>query len=275
MGKYEIKKVFIGIIIFIIVFGMIYSVSAETYNFTDTITPGGAIEIPKEIEQYSAQVESYLASKGPGKKSGTAQYDVRQLWEAQNKPVADNNIAYVEVAGQKRYLVALPTTFGWSGDYVDIVLSDGETVPCLIGDSKSDSTDDPYFYNGVFYGHTYSGKCDIVEFIMGTEYGDNYSNAPTDFLGKFNKVDKIANGGSYFLHKDGPVGLDGDYKIITPGSSGGASSSIDNGSSGNNSSSDSFSRKLGHLLRRGWIAIATLFDNDNTGDNASSIMISL
>ena len=276
MKKYVIKKIVLWELIFLIVFGTYYSVYAETFNFTDTITPGTIMEIPKEIPQYPAQVESYIDGDSPGLKSGTAQYDVRQLlWEAQNRPVADNNIAIVEVAGQKRYLVALATTFGWSGDYVDIVLENGEIIPCLIGDSKSaqdgqnSMNDGAYFYNGVHYGHTYDGdKCDIVEFILGVEYGgDSYPNAPTDFLRKFDKVAKIVNGGSYFLHKDGPVGLNGDYGSI---------SSTSNDNNNNiNATTDSFSKKLGQLLRRGWIAISTLFENDNTGDNASTIMISL
>lgn len=270
MYKNVLKNIIFDIIIFFILLSVCHKVYAETYSFTDTITPGTAVKVPEAIPQYSAQVESYVDGNSPGNKPGTAQYDVRKLlWEKQNKPVADNNIAYVEVAGQKRYLVALPTTFGWSGDYVDIVLKDGEIIPCLIGDAKSDSTDDPYFYEGVFYGHTYNGKCDVAEFIMGTEFGgDNYPNAPTDFLGKFDKIEGIVNGGSYFLHKDAPIGLDGNYADIL-------ASSSNTGGSGNGEGSNTFSAKLGQLLRRGWIAISTLFENDNTGDNASTIMISL
>lgn len=274
MDKHIIKIVVVIILIILILFSISYITFAETYTFSDSITPGTEIDIPTEILQYSAQVESYVDGDSPGNVSGTAQYDVRHmLWEEQNRPVADNNIAIVEVAGQKRYLVALATTFGWSGDYVDIVLDNGEIIPCLIGDSKSaqdgqnSMNDGAYFFNGVHYGHTYDGnKCDIVEFIMGTEYGDNYSNAPTEFLRKFDKVAKIVNGGSYFLHKDAPVGLDGNYGSIS-------STSNDANKSGNGSSS--FSRDLGQFLRRAWIAVVTLFENDNTGENASSVMITV
>lgn len=272
MKKNKITIIVLGVIIFLIFFSTYFCVYAETFTFTDTIEPGTIIDIPQEISQYKAQVESYIDGDSPGNLYGTAQYDVRHLlWEEQNRPIADNNIAIVEVAGQKRYLVALATTFGWSGDYVDIVLEDGEVIPCLIGDSKSakdtqnSMNGGAFFYNGVHYGHTYgNNQCDIAEFILGTDNGgENYANAPSDFLNKFDKIAKIVNGGSYFLHKDGPVGLDGNYGSISSRTNG-----VKNGSV-------SFSKKLGQLFRRVWIAVVTLFENDSTGINASTVMITL
>ena len=272
MKKNKITIIVLGVIIFLIFFSTYFCVYAETFTFTDTIEPGTIMDIPQEIPQYKAQVESYVDGNPPGNVYGTAQYDVRQLlWEKQNRPVADNNIAIVEVAGQKRYLVALASTFGWSGDYIDIVLEDGEIIPCLMGDAKSakdkenEHNKGAYFYNGVHYGHTYGdNQCDIAEFILGTEYGgDNYANAPSDFLNKFDKIAKIVNGGSYFLHKDGPVGLDGNYGSISSKNHG-----VSNGSV-------SFSKKLGQFFRRVWIGVSTLYESDRTGHNFSSIMISL
>ena len=280
MDKHIYIKTFSIIIILVFIFcSMHYIIYAETYSHKDTIKPGTEFIIPTEIDQYTAQWESYAkadVSKQPGRSSGTAQYDVRQLWEEQNKPVADNGVAYIEVAGQKRYIVALATTFGWSGDYIDIVLHNGEIVPCIIGDSKSEHTDTPYYHTDkVFYGHKYGdNECDIVEFILGIDIEDR-DTPPIlgEFLKKFDKVKSIKNGGSYFLHKDGPVGLSGDYIKILPGTWVTSSETSKN----NNSDGDdqSFARTFGRFLRNGWIAISTFFDNDRTGRNLSTIMISL
>lgn len=286
MKQKKCTCIIVGFII-VLLFSLNYTVFGDTtFSHRDTITPGTEIKIPDRIKQYPAQVESYGTidiSKQPGRSTGTAQYDVRQLlWETQNRPVADNNIAYVEVAGQKRYVVALATTFGWSGDYVDIELSDGTVIPCIIGDSKSEHTDTPYYdeETNIFYGHKYGDKCDIVEFIMGIDGGgSNYPNAPSKFLNRFDKVKSIKNGGSYFLHEDGPVGLKKDkYEAITHGFYAPASNS--NGISSNNKNDDdeqsfSLKRLLGRVIRNGWIAVATFFETDRTGINVSSIMISL
>ncbi len=283
------KQRYISIILIITLFFFYYTISykiyAETYNFSDTIEPGTERVIPKEIKQYTAMWESYAkadVSKQPGLKSGTGQYDVRQLlWEAQNRPIADSGVAYVEVAGQKRYVVALSEIFGWSGDYIDIVLNDGEVIPCIMGDAKSPSTDKPYIFegDGLFYGHTYEGdKCDIVEFILGINIQDNETPPVLKgFLNKFDKVKSIKNGGSYFLHKDGPVGLSGDYAKITPGvnQNFSNSSSTTSNNKGEKSEEKTFTRTFGRFLRSGWIAISTFFDNDRTGSNLSTIMISL
>ena len=216
--KFIINIIKICIIILILTshFNKIYA-----YTFSDSELKGKAIIIPTEIDQYTAQVETYHnengESKEPGRVEGNAQFDVRKLWEEQGSPISQN-IAYVTLAGQPRYIVALSSTFGNTGDYIDIILTTGETIPCIMGDSKSAGDDTAFFFNGVHYGHTYNdNECDIVEFIMGTNYGPNYSNAPTDFLGKFDKVEAIANGGCYFLNTDGPVGLDGNYEYLTPG----------------------------------------------------------
>ena len=259
-----------------------------TFNFEDSIEPGTERVIPKEIKQYTAMWESYAkedVSKQPGLKPGTAQYDVRQLlWEAQNRPIADSGVAYVKVAGQKRYVVALSTIFGLSGDYIDIVLNNGEVIPCIMGDVKSSKTDKPYIFegDGLFYGHTYEEdkeeKCDIVEFILGINIQDNETPPVLKgFLDKFDKVKSIKNGGSYFLHPDGPVGLSGDYAEITPGvnQNFSNSSSTTSNNKGEKSEEKTFARTFGRFLRSGWIAISTFFDNDRTGRNLSTIMISL
>ena len=58
-----------------------------------------------------------------------------------------------------RYLVAVSTTFGGVGDYIDIVLSNGEVIPCIIADAKS-----PNDSNYTPYGHRLGGgRLDGVE----------------------------------------------------------------------------------------------------------------
>ena len=115
-------------------------------------------------------------------------------------------------------------------------------------------------------------KCDIVEFIMATNYGgSSYPNAPSAFLNKFDKVKQITYGGCYYLHQDGPVGLNGPYTTYSSGSGSGSKSS--------DSDSDNLFikviRAIGQFLRNGWISLATLVDNQNTGLEAESVMISL
>ena len=236
MNHYFKKKIFLILCIvclvvfllpnFTVFFNIVYADEITYFNelsfkHRDTITPGTAIKIPEEIKQYPAQCESYLDT-GFGSKPPSAQYDVRHfLWEAQGSPETSDHFATVTVAGQERYLIALSTTFGWSGDYVDILLKDGTVVPCFIGDSKdindkeSATNDGAYFYNGVHYGHTYEGdKCDIVEFILSSYGGQGIPNFNREFAAKFDQVAAIINGGNYFLHPDGPIGLDGSYSSL-------------------------------------------------------------
>lgn len=103
---------------------------------------------------------------------------------------------------------------------------------------------------------------------MATNYGgDSYPNAPSAFLNKFNEVKQITYGGCYYLHQDGPVGLSGPYTLYSGGTG--------------SKSSDSYNlfttiiRAIGQGLRKGWIFIATLIENFNTGSEAESVMISL
>lgn len=255
-----IKICIITILILTSHFNKIYA-----YNFSDSELKGKAIIIPTEIDQYTAQVETYHnengESKEPGRVEGNAQFDVRKLWEEQGSPISQN-IAYVTVADQPRYIVALSSTFGNTGDYIDIILTTGEVFPCIMGDSKSAGDDTAFFFNGVHYGHTYNdNECDIVEFIMGTNYGPNYSNAPTDFLGKFDKVEAIANGGCYFLHTDGPVGLDGDYEYITP--EGYASG----GSQKNNQKATAQASNTFKIIKTFWEFALGLLEQEYTGND--------
>ena len=99
---------------------------------------------------------------------------------------------------------------------------------------------------------------------MATNYGgESYPNAPSQFLNKFNEVKQITYGGCYYLHQDGPVGLNGPYTVYSAGS---GSSSGD---------ANPIIKAIGQGLRKGWIFLATLIENLNTGSDAESVMISL
>lgn len=101
---------------------------------------------------------------------------------------------------------------------------------------------------------------------MATNYGgSDYPNAPSEFLKKFSEVKQITYGGCYYLHQDGPVGLNGPYTMYSAGS----------GSSSSGGSGNKIAKAIGQALRKGWIFIATLIENLNTGSDAESVMISL
>lgn len=177
------------------------------------VAPGTEIIIPTGIEQYGAQYEKEDISWIPG----TGQEAVNKIWVSQGKPADNNNWAYITVGGQKRYLVAMSQTFGEPGDYVDIHLRNGKVYPCILGDVKRnhepaypDNTEQGAFvYNGVSYGHYYSGKCSVVELIL-----KDYSKTPsTSILNSMKPVEKVVNGGSC-LNGDAPVGLDATYVTV-------------------------------------------------------------
>lgn len=139
-------------------------ISAEG-DYFDTVEPGTVFVIPDDVDQIGATVETYHNERNPasepGRESyyGTRQYDVRKLWESQGEPYiaeadvaeADKantpyNIAYVEIAGTRRFIIALAGTFGQAGDFIDITLKSGEKIPCIMGDEKG--SDNQYIYNG-------------------------------------------------------------------------------------------------------------------------------
>ncbi len=88
--------------------------------------------------------------------SSSRQRKVADLWDSKGR-TSDRGIATID----GRYLVALTPTFGLVGDYVDIVLTNGQTIPCIIADSKS--TRDA---NYTPYGHALAsggGAVDVIE----------------------------------------------------------------------------------------------------------------
>ena len=97
-----------------------------------------------------------------------------------------------------RYVVAVTSTFGEVGDYIDVVLADGTILKCIIGDIKSQKDQ-----GCNKWGHN-NGEC-VVEFVVDkdTWYKNgkgNHPNPGTDSCHpEWNQdIVKIINRGSYF-----------------------------------------------------------------------------
>lgn len=97
-----------------------------------------------------------------------------------------------------RYVVAVTTTFGKIGDYIDVYQEDGTVIKCVIGDHKSQGD-----AGCTKWGHN-NGNC-IVEFVVDkrTWYkngGGNHANPGTASCHPewHQNIDKIVNKGNYF-----------------------------------------------------------------------------
>ena len=217
-----------------------------------------AVKIPSEVKQTYATFESYNRNDWSGENK-----EIYNKWSEQGKSASDEHWAYINIGGQKRYLVAVAPTFGQTGDYIDITFKNGNTYPCIIGDIKDIWVDPAYVYNSVAYGHQDGGKCVVVEVC--TELANSSSNysAMSPLLNKLIDVQQIANGGNMFEHPDGPVGLDGNY-------------TYDDGSSSDSviSEDDEAGTFLGGMMmgiRSVIDAFAVGFENDTRGENNPSV----
>lgn len=100
--------------------------------------------------------------------NGTNQRALADIWDACGR-TGDRGIATIN----GRYLVAVSTTFGGVGDYINIVLTNGEVIPCIIADAKS--ADDR---NYTPYGHRLGGGR-----IDGVEWESTGAKADIDISG--------------------------------------------------------------------------------------------
>lgn len=212
---------------------------------------GDAIKIPEEVDQYKATYESYQGSWkfNPGL--------VNAEWKRQGS-LHDNHWAYIEVDGEKRYIVALAPVFGLPGDYVDIYLTyNGESkiYPCIIGDAKGVYADPTYIYDGIAYGHLINEQCNIIEVCSELSNSSSDWDQISSLLTGLTGVTQIANGGSWIENPDGPTGLEGPYNYI-------------DGSSGGSSSDDSsVGGILGSFFRNILDHIAVVFENAVNSEN--------
>lgn len=95
-----------------------------------------------------------------------------------------------------RYVVAVTTTFGNVGDYIDVYQEDGTVIKCIIGDIKSQND-----AGCTEWGHN-NGQC-VVEFVVDKSmwYGSSMHVNPgtANCHPEWNQnITKIVNKGNYF-----------------------------------------------------------------------------
>lgn len=144
------------------------------YSTPSTSTPAAeptastptTVEIPSSVNQggYTVTGYDYWINTGNEMKwvANTKQEAVSEIWKKQGSRFK-NGIAVINVDGVDRYLIAVTTKFGTVGDTIDVKLSDGTTIPCVIGDLKgSDATSE--------WGHDLGGgKVNVLEFEVQRE----------------------------------------------------------------------------------------------------------
>lgn len=108
---------------------------------------------------------------------GTGQRAVADAWGAEGMNY-DHGIATMNVNGQTRYLVATTTTFGNSGDAINIHLKDGTVIPAIIADAKS-----PGDANWSKFGHTSGSNLNVLEWEVNSDWYDRLGNPTTDKYG--------------------------------------------------------------------------------------------
>lgn len=95
-----------------------------------------------------------------------------------------------------RYVVAVTTTFGNVGDYIDVYQEDGTVIKCIIGDIKNQND-----AGCTVWGHN-NGQC-VVEFVVNKNmwYGNSMHASPGTATchPEWNQnITKIVNKGNYF-----------------------------------------------------------------------------
>ena len=94
--------------------------------------------------------------------SSSRQRKVADIWGTLGF-TSDRGIATIN----GRYLVAVTTTYGQVGDCIDIALSNGMILPCIIADAKS-----PNDSNWTPYGHQHGNYIEIVEWDSSGAWAD-------------------------------------------------------------------------------------------------------
>lgn len=265
MVKRILKKVILMMVIFIILFSFFNScyVKVNAEDGITPISPGTKVILPEEneVKQYGCAT---FEKEDIVWDSGTGQRQVNELWAAGGKLADENNWAYMKTPdGVNRYLVAVTPFFGNSGDYLDIHIKNGKTIPCVIGDSKGDDTGDGvvgwYWYKGNPIGHKYdNGTCCVLEILL-----KNYQQKPPQsYLDSLNPVEWIQNGGSC-LNGGLPVGLNNTYDFGQGGSS---------GESDGDDEAETFLGALNMFFRNLWDSISVSFENSTRERNDTTVL---
>lgn len=265
-AKIEIRIKRICILILVLV--IILPVTSPYFGQVLAVKPGQRIIIPDDLPQVGA---TYEYEDREDWDPTSKQFQVNKTWKEQQKPTESStepkNCAYLTLAGEKRYLIALTTTYGKTGDYIDITLKDGTEFKAVMGDAKGIKGDDqPYYYHNIFAGHkvteNYVDKCNILELIL-----KDYSITPSaNYLTKFKNIYSIANRGSYFDHPEGPVPVTETVVL------GGGPTSYTPTSTSNQRREESFASVVLDMARSLITFLSTTLDNGLSGREDSGNM---
>lgn len=168
------------------------SISSSQGTNAAPITAGTTINVPSGLGSMKT-FEAWDYPKGNTSLHWSENTLQRKLWEKADglNSYDENGLGVVN----GRYVIACTETFGQPGDYIDFYLENGEVIPCIIGDIKSQSDD-----GANKWGHD-GGQC-IIEFMVKTDKWYNQSvGDPTVLYHKSwhgQNVVKAVNGGSYF-----------------------------------------------------------------------------
>lgn len=259
------KKFLLMICVFIILFSFFNGYNIKV-NAEDGITPisaGTKVTLPPESEVKQYGCATY-EQEDISWDSSTGQYQVNQLWKAGGSLTDENNWAYIKTPdGVNRYLIAVTPFFGNAGDYLDVHIKNGKTIPCVMGDAKGNDSGDGvigwYMYKDQPIGHKYdNGTCCVLEILL-----KDYSKTPSqDYLNSLNPVEWIQNGGSC-LNGGLPVGLNNTYDFGQGGNSSGTDGDDE---------AETFTGALNMFFRNLWDSTATAFENSVNDRNDTSVL---
>lgn len=163
-----------------IVIQMTTSVNGSSTAFNnDEVLAGTVHEIPKSVVQ--AGITGNYTYYDRTWADGSIQKKLHKKWVFNGKP-QNRHIAVLD----GYYLCAVSPIFGTTGDKISVVLEDGTTFNCILGDAKGTDAQSPY-------GHLLNGGVDIIEWEALVSHPSEIDLS--GWRGK--KVKKIINGGKY------------------------------------------------------------------------------
>lgn len=115
-------------------------------------------------------------------------------------------------------------------------------------------------------GHTSNGACNIIEVCGGSGATDSIMSP---LLNKLKGVTQIVNGGSYFEHPDGPIGLEGPYNYEDGSDSDYGEDSVDD------DETETLTGTIGAMMRGWWVKFCTIFENSANNRNDETVLYSI
>lgn len=180
------------------------------------VTNSSTIEIPSDLKQ-SGLLKDYTNYTYFFSKWAYNQRKVADLWDQKGRQ-NDKGIATIDGF----YLVAAKDKFGQCGDAIQVLLEDGTTINCILGDIKGSDAQSPW-------GHEYPTGVSLIEWeAFGT--ADSSTSGVNIELGDWEnkKIKSITNLGSFL---NGEVSMDSvgssnnSYDVECIPSAGGSDSS--------------------------------------------------